>query len=53
MRFDAVPTVSVNGVAFGMSREKVRSLLGTAAEFYKGKDAVNTTDNFKFFHGII
>ena len=50
MRFDAVPTVSVNGVAFGMSREKVRSLLGTAAEFYKGKDAVNTTDNFKFCH---
>ena len=50
MRFDAVPTVSVNGVKFGMSREKVRSLLGTAAEFYKGKDAVNTTDNFKFCH---
>ena len=50
MRFDAVPTVSVNGVAFGMSREKVRSLLGTATEFYKGKDAVNTTDNFKFCH---
>jgi len=50
MRFDAVPTVSVNGVAFGMSREKVRSLLGTAAEFYKGKDAVNMTDNFKFCH---
>ena len=50
MRFDAVPTVSVNVVAFGMSREKVRSLLGTAAEFYKGKDAVNTTDNFKFCH---
>ena len=50
MRFDAVPTVSVNGVTFGMSREKVRSLLGTAAEFYKGKDAVNTTDNFKFCH---
>ena len=50
MRFDAVPTVSVNGVAFGMSREKVRSLLGTAAELYNGKDAVNTTDNFKFCH---
>ena len=50
MRFDAVPTVSVNGVKFGMSREKVRSLLGTATEFCKGKDAVNTTDNFKFCH---
>lgn len=50
MRFDAVPTVSVNGVTFGMSREKVRSLLGTATEFCKGKDAVNTTDNFKFCH---
>ena len=50
MRFDAVPTVSVNGVKFGMSREKVRSLLGVATEFYKGKDAVNTTDNFKFCH---
>ena len=50
MRFDAVPTVSVNGVTFGMSREKIRSLLGTATEFYKFADDVNTTDNFKFCH---
>ena len=50
MRFDAVPTVSVNGVAFGMSREKVRSLLGTATEFYKFADDVNTTDEFEFCH---
>lgn len=50
MRFDAVPTVSVNGVKFGMSREKVRSLLGVAEEFYKFKDDVNTTDDFGFCH---
>ena len=50
MRFDAVPTISVNGVAFGMSREKVRSLLGTATEFYKFADDVNTTDEFEFCH---
>ena len=28
MRFDAVPTVGVNEVKFGMNRGKVRSLLG-------------------------
>ena len=50
MRFDAVPTVSVNGVTFGMSREKVRSLLGTATEFYKCKDDINTTDDFEVCH---
>ena len=50
MRFDAVPTVSVNGVTFGMSREKVRSLLGTATEFYKCKDDVNTIDDFEVCH---
>ena len=50
MRFDAVPTVSVNGVTFGMSREKVRSLLGTATEFYKCKYDVNTTDDFEVCH---
>lgn len=50
MRFDAVPTVSVNGVTFGMSREKIRSLLGTATEFYKFADDVNPTDDFKVCH---
>ena len=50
MRFDAVPTISVNGVAFGMSREKIRSLLGTATEFYKFADDVNTSDEFEFCH---
>ena len=50
MRFDAVPTVRVNGVKFGMNREKVRSLLGAATEFYKFDDDINTTDDFGFCH---
>ena len=50
MRFDAVPMVGVNGVKFGMSREEVRSLLGTATEFYKFADDVNPTDDFKVCH---
>ena len=50
MRFDAVPTVGVNEVKFGMNREKVRSLLGAATEFYKFDDDINTTDDFGFCH---
>ena len=50
MRFDAVPTISVNGVAFGKKKKKIRSLLGTATEFYKFADDVNTTDEFEFCH---
>ena len=33
MRFDAVPTTGVNEVKFGMNREEVRRLLGSATEF--------------------
>ena len=50
MRFDAVPTVGVNEVKFGMNREKVRSLLEAATEFYKFDDDINTTDDFEVCH---
>ena len=50
MRFDAVPTTGVNEVKFGMNREEVRRLLGSATEFYKFDDDVNTTDDFGFCH---
>ena len=50
MRFDAVPTTGVNEVKFGMNREEVRRLLGSATESYKFDDDVNTTDDFGFCH---
>ena len=36
--------------SFWNVQRKSQKFIGTAAEFYKGKDAVNTTDNFKFCH---
>ena len=48
MRFDAVPIVGVNEVKFGINREKVRSLLRAATEFYNFDDDINTTDDFWF-----
>ena len=50
MRLDAVPTVGVNEVKFGMNREKIRSLLGASEEFYKSADDANPTDDFGFCH---
>ena len=50
MKIDVIPTVSVNNVKFGMDREAVRSLLGSAEEFYKTADDTNATDDFGFCH---
>ena len=50
MRIDVIPTKKVNGVEFGMDREKVRALLGNAIEFYKFEDDDNSTDDFGFCH---
>ena len=50
MRINAIPTKSVSEVEFGMNRERVRTLLGDAIEFYKFEDDINTTDDFGFCH---
>lgn len=50
MRFDIVPTVSVNNIPFGASREEVRNALGEYEEFKKDEDDKVTTDDFDFCH---
>ena len=50
MKFVADPLKRVGEVEFGMSREKVRSILGEAKEFKKSKYSKNTTDDFGFCH---
>ena len=50
MRFDIIPTVSVNNIPFGASREEVRAALGEYEEFKKDKDDEVTTDDFDFCH---
>lgn len=50
MRLDAIPTVGVNEVKFGMNRDEVRNIFGEATEFYKFDDDTNTTDDFGFCH---
>ena len=50
MRFDIIPTVSVNNIPFGASREEVRAALGEYEEFKKDEDDEVTTDDFDFCH---
>ena len=50
MRFDIIPTVSVNNIPFGASREDVRAALGEYEEFKKDEDDEVTTDDFDFCH---
>lgn len=50
MKFDVVPMVSVNEIKFGMKRNEVRQLLGSATEFFKFEDDEVTTDDFGFCH---
>ena len=47
----AIPTVSVGSVRFGMTREQVRSTVGSFfTEFKKSRFSKNTTDDFGFMH---
>ena len=50
MKFDVAPMVSVNEIKFGMKRNEVRQLLGSATEFFKFEDDEVTTDDFGFCH---
>lgn len=50
MKLDAIPTIRVGDVSFGMDRDKVRGVFGNAVEFYKFDDDENTTDDFGFCH---
>ena len=50
MRINVVPTKKVGEIEFGMVRDRVRTLLGDAIEFYKFEDDINTTDDFGFCH---
>lgn len=47
---NATPLSEVNGVKFGMKREEVRSVFGTATEFKKSKFSKTATDDFGFCH---
>ncbi|MCD8104530.1 MAG: outer membrane protein assembly factor BamE [Lachnospiraceae bacterium] len=49
-KWTAQPTQEVNGIRFGMNREEVRKLLGTAKEFKKTKFSLTTTDDFGICH---
>ena len=46
----ANPLKEVHGVKFGMKRDEVRSILGTATEFKKTPFSKTTTDDFRFCH---
>ena len=50
MRFDIIPTISVNNIPFGASREEVRAALGEYEEFKKDEDDEVTTDDFDYCH---
>ena len=50
MRFDVVPTKSVNNILFGTEREKVRQALGNFEEFKKESSSKTTADDFGFCH---
>lgn len=45
-----IPLKSVGDISFGMSRSKVREVLGEYREFKKSKFSSNTTDDFKSCH---
>lgn len=49
-KLNVTPLCQVGDVHFGMSREEVRALWGTATEFKKSKYSKNTTDDFGFCH---
>jgi hypothetical protein len=47
LRWDIEPYVGVGPVQFGMSREKIRAMLGDEfSTFRKGQDATNETDAY-------
>ena len=48
--WEFVPLKSIGPVIFGMSREKVRRILGNYEEFRKSRFSRNTTDDFSFCH---
>ncbi|MGL4865366.1 MAG: hypothetical protein ACRC3I_09405 [Cetobacterium sp.] len=51
LNWNVKPLKEVNGIKFGMKREKVRELLSIEAkEFKKSKFSKNTTDDFGFCH---
>lgn len=50
MRFDVIPLVEVNNVRFGMARDEVRRIWGSATEFLKTQEDKITTDDFGFCH---
>ena len=45
-----IPLIGFDNVTFGMKREQVHQLLGTASEFKKSLFSSNTTDNYGFCH---
>ena len=50
-KWKIIPTVSVNGIAFGESRDVVREIIGHAfQEFKKTPIAKNTTDAYADYH---
>lgn len=44
------PLKNVGAISFGMSRSRVREILGEYIEFKKSKFSSNTTDDFNFCH---
>lgn len=50
VKAEVQPLVGASGIKFGMKRDEVRSILGTAKEFKKSKYSKTTSDDFGFCH---
>lgn len=50
VKVEVQPLVEAAGIKFGMKRDEVRNILGTAKEFIKSKYSKTTSDDFGFCH---
>ena len=50
VKVEVQPLVEAAGIKFGMKRDEVRNILGTAKEFKKSKYSKTTSDDFGFCH---